>query len=704
MSQPSVTHPELDTHASADDQDQLCINTIRMLSIDAVQKADSGHPGMPMGAAVMAYVLWTRHLHHNPRNPAWPDRDRFVLSAGHASMLLYSLLFLTGYDLTMDDIAQFRQWQSRTPGHPERGVTPGVEVTTGPLGQGFGNSVGLAIAERWLAATFNRQGDDVVDHFTYVLASDGDLMEGVASEAASLAGTLQLGRLIVLYDANLITLSATTNVTFTEDVSARFEAYGWHVQRIDGQDVAAVDAALTVARAEEDRPSLIVARTHIGYGSPHKQDTWHAHGEPLGIEEVRLTKRALGWPEDRAFDVPDDALRTFRGSIERGAEWEAAWQRRVDAYSVAHPEMADPFTRALAGELPKGWETHLPIFTPADGEMATRDAGGQTINALAAVVRHLVGGSADLDPSTRTALKGCGDFESPHRTVPDSAWPTQGAAGGVWGYAGRNIHFGLREHAMAAIMTGMALHGGLLPFGATFLSFSDYMRPSIRLAALSRARVIYIWTHDSIALGEDGPTHQPVEQLAGLRAMPNMTVMRPSDATETVEAWRVAMTHTEGPVGLVLTRQKLPVIDRKTFAPASGLVQGAYVLADAEGSMPEVVLIATGSEVSIALDAHARLTKGGIRSRVVSMPCWELFDAQPQSYRDAVLPPSVRARVSIEAASPFGWGRYVGLEGAIISVTHFGASAPGPVVMREFGFTPEHIVETAKAVLKRTSS
>jgi len=426
MSQRSVRDPEFDTRASTDDRDELCINTIRMLSIDAVQKADSGHPGMPMGAATMAYVLWTRHLHHNPRNPAWPDRDRFVLSAGHASMLLYSLLFLTGYDLTMDDIEQFRQWKSRTPGHPERGCTPGVEVTTGPLGQGFANSVGLAIAERWLAATFNRQGDDVVDHFTYVLASDGDLMEGVAAEAASLAGTLQLGRLIVLYDANLITLSATTNVTFTEDVGARFEAYGWHVQRIDGQDVAAVDAALAVARAEEDRPSLIVARTHIGYGSPHKQDTWHAHGEPLGVEEVRLTKRALGWPEDRTFYVPDEALRMFRESVERGEEREAAWRRRVDAYGVAHPEMAEPFARALTGELPDGWETHLPIFTPADGEMATRDAGGKVLNALATVVPNIVGGSADLDPSTRTALKGCGDFESPHAAVagmPPNAAP-----------------------------------------------------------------------------------------------------------------------------------------------------------------------------------------------------------------------------------------------------------------------------------------
>ena len=685
--------------------DDLCVNTIRMLSIDTVQQADSGHPGMPMGAATLAYVLWTRHLRHNPKNPAWPDRDRFVLSAGHASALLYSLLFLTGYDLTLDDLQHFRQWKSRTPGHPERGCTPGVEVTTGPLGQGFGNSVGMAIAERWLATTFNRHGDDVVNHYTYVLASDGDLMEGVAAEGASLAGTLGLGRLIVLYDANLITLSATTNVTFSEDVGARFEAYGWHVQRIDGQDVAAVDAALTMARAVEHRPSLIVARTHIGYGSPHKQDTWHAHGEPLGVEEVRLTKRAFQWPEDRRFYAPDEALREFRTTIPRGAGLEAAWRHRVAAYGIAHPDLAASFARVLAGALPDGWEAHLPVFTPADGDMATRDAGGSVIRALAGIVTNLVGGSGDLDPSTRTAMAGCGDFESPLHSQSGEGLPTQGMAGGVWGYAGRNVHFGLREHAMAAAMTGMALHGGLIPFGATFFAFSDYMRPSIRLAALSKARVIYIWTHDSIALGEDGPTHQPVEQLAGLRAMPNMTVVRPSDASETVEAWRVALTHTEGPVGLVLTRQKLPVIDRQTFAPASGLAQGAYVLADAGGGRaPDVILMATGSEVSIALEAHARLTKDGIRSRVVSMPCWTLFDAQPQSYRDAVLPPNVHARVSIEAASPFGWERYVGLKGAIVGVTHFGVSAPGPVVMREFGFTPEHVVETAKAVLKQTAS
>ena len=685
-----------------DDIDRLAINTLRTLSIDGVQKANSGHPGMPMGAATMAYILWTRHLHHNPKNPAWPDRDRFVLSAGHASMLLYSMLFLTGYDLSMEDIKQFRQWGSRTPGHPEHESTPGVEVTTGPLGQGLANGVGMAIAERWLAATFNRQGDEVVDHYTCVLASDGDMMEGVAAEAASLAGNFRLARLIVLYDANLITLSATTNITFSEDVAARFEAYGWHVQRIDGQDSGAVDAALTAARAVEDRPSLIVGRSHIGYGSPHKQDTWHAHGEPLGVEEVRLTKEALGWPEvDSTFYVPDEVLREFRKSIERGAELEVSWQRRMDDYRGAHPDLAQRLSRAFAGELPQGWEAQLPVFTPGDGELATRDAGGQVINALAAVVPNLVGGSGDLDPSTRTAMSGCGDFECSSVDESGNGLPTQGTAGGVWSYAGRNIHFGLREHAMAAIMTGMALHGGLLPFGATFLSFSDYMRPAIRLAALSKARVIYVWTHDSIALGEDGPTHQPVEQLAGLRAMPNMMIIRPSDATETVEAWRVALQHIEGPVGLVLTRQKLPVLDRMVLAPASGLAHGAYILAEAGEFPPDVVLIATGSEVSLALDAHQRLVKEGIRSRVVSMPCWELFDVQPRQYRDAVLPPNVRARVSIEAASPFGWERYVGPDGAIIGVNRFGASAPGPVVMREFGFTPEHVVMVAKETLDR---
>jgi transketolase len=686
---------------SIDEVDQVCINTIRMLSIDAVQRAESGHPGMPMGAATMAYILWTRHLRHNPRNPSWPDRDRFVLSAGHGSMLLYSLLFLTGYDLTMADIRQFRQWNSRTPGHPEHGRTPGVEVTTGPLGQGVANGVGLAIAERWLAETFNRRDVDIVNHYTYVLASDGDLMEGVAAEAASLAGTLRLGRLIVLYDANRITLSATTDLTFSEDVGARFEAYGWHVQRIDGQDPAAVDMALTMARDTDDQPSLIIARTHIGYGSPHKQDTWHAHGEPLGVEEVRLTKRALGWPEDREFFVPEEARRRCSASVTRGEQLEAAWQASVKTLATTDPEAAARFAKAIAGELPDGWESTLPTFSPADGQMATRDAAGIVLNALAGVITNLVGGSADLDPSTRTAMKGFGDLESPTTRDFVGDIPTQGTSSGVWGYSGRNIHFGLREHAMAAAVTGMALHGGLIPYGATFLSFSDYMRPSIRLAALSKAHVIYIWTHDSIALGEDGPTHQPVEQLAGLRAMPNMMVIRPSDATETVEAWRVALRHPEGPVGLVLTRQKLPVLDREKLAPASGLARGAYVIADADESAPDVILIATGSEVSLALEAHTRLAAEGIRCRVVSMPSWELFDRQPDSYRDMVLPPRVRARVSIEAASPFGWERYVGLDGAMMSVAQFGASAPGPIVMREFGFTTERIVELAKRFLER---
>jgi transketolase len=678
--------------------ERLCINTIRTLSIDAVEKADSGHPGMPMGAATMAYVLWTRHLRHHPANPRWPDRDRFVLSAGHASMLLYSMLHLTGYDLTLDDIKQFRRWGSRTPGHPERGHTAGVEVTTGPLGQGFANAVGLAMAERWLAATFNLPGHDIVDHRTYVMASDGDLMEGVSAEAASLAGDLRLGRLIVLYDSNRVTLSATTDVTFQEDVGARFAAYGWHVQHIDGLDVDAVDTALTAARADDSRPSLIVARTHIGFGSPHKQDTFHAHGEPLGADEVRLTKQAYGWPDAPTFLIPEHALAEFRHSQSNGAALESAWRLRVVAHRDARPDLAGVFDRCIEGRLPDGWESALPVFTANDAAMATRDAGGKVLNALADVVPNLIGGSADLDPSTRTLMKGKGDFESSVSEPRDPSPPTQGKAGGVWGYAGRNVHFGIREHAMTAILTGLAHHGGVLPFGATFLTFSDYMRPSIRLAALSGAHAIYVWTHDSIALGEDGPTHQPVEQLASLRAMPNIVILRPADATETVEAWRIAMQHTAGPVGLVLTRQALPVLDRETLQSASGVGKGAYVLTDPD-VVPDVILIATGSEVSLALEAYRQLTRDGVRSRVVSMPSMELFEAQPQSYRDQVLPPQVRARVSIEAASPFGWDRYVGPAGAIISVNRFGASAPGPVVMQKFGFTADHVVATAKMVL-----
>ena len=693
--------------------EELCINTIRTLSIDAVQKANSGHPGLPMGAATMAYVLWTRYLRYNPRNPQWPDRDRFVLSAGHGSMLLYSLLYLTGYDLTLDDIKQFRQWQSKTPGHPEHGLTPGVEVTTGPLGQGFGNSVGLAMAERWLAAKFNRPGHTVIDHYTYVIASDGDMMEGVASEAASLAGHFGLSRLIVLYDSNEVTLSATTNVTFSEDVGARFAAYGWHVQRIDGQDSKAVEAALQAARAIEDRPSLIVARTHLGYGSPHRQDTYKAHGEALGEEEVRLTKRAYGWPEDPPFYVPEEALQAFRGAVPQGAAMEAAWNKRMEAYRAAYPDLAGELQRILAGELPAGWEGRMPSFEAKDKPLATREAFGAILNALAPIIPNLMGGSADLDPSTHTMMKGQGDFERPvdgdGSGAPGGAPKAQGTAGGVWGYAGRNIHFGVREHAMGAILTGLALHGGPLPYGGTFLTFSDYMRPAVRLAALSEAHVIYVWTHDSIALGEDGPTHQPVEHLPALRAIPNLVLMRPADAAETVEAWRIALQRRNGPVALVLTRQKLPVLDRSVLAPAAGVARGAYVLTDgaAAGSgaaAPEVIVMATGSEVSLALSAHEQLSTQGIRSRVVSMPSWELFEAQPQEYRDAVLPPSVRARVSVEAASPLGWERYVGTDGAVIGVSRFGASAPGAVVMREYGFTPDHVAETARAVLARVRS
>jgi transketolase len=680
--------------------DEICINTIRTLSIDAVEKAASGHPGMPMGAATMAYVLWTRHLRHDPGNPEWIDRDRFVLSAGHGSMLLYSLLFLTGYGLTLDDLEHFRRWGSRTPGHPEWGVTPGVEVTTGPLGQGFGNAVGMAITERWLAATFNRPGQAIVDHRTYVIASDGDLMEGVASEAASLAGDLRLGRLIVLYDANRITLSATTNITFSEDVGARFAAYGWQVQEVDGMDVAAVDAALTAAGADEHRPSLIVARTHIGFGSPNKHDTFEAHGEALGKNEVRLTKRAYGWPEDMEFYVPEEAQREFAKVRERGAAMRTAWQHGMDEYRSAQGELAGAFDRAIAGELDPHWDAKLPLFTPKDGDMATRDAGGKVIAVLAESLPNLIGGSADLDPSTRTMMKEKGDFQSADVPEDGQTPPTQGMAGGVWGYSGRNIHFGIREHAMTAILTGMAHHGGVIPFGATFLTFSDYMRPSIRLAALSGAHVIYVWTHDSIALGEDGPTHQPVEQIASLRAMPNMVLIRPADANETVEAWRIAMRHTGGQVGLVLTRQKLPMHDRGRLAPAVGTARGAYVLIDANpNAAPELIFIATGSEVSLVLAAHQQLSGEAVRSRVVSMPSWELFEAQSIEYRNSVLPPAVGARVSVEAASPFGWERYVGPTGAIIGVDRFGASAEGPVVMAQYGFTVEHVVATARTVL-----
>lgn len=683
--------------------DQLCINTIRTLSIDAVQKANSGHPGAPMDAAPMAYLLWTRHMRYSPKDPDWPDRDRFVLSAGHASMLLYSMLHLTGYDLTLDDIKQFRQWGSRTPGHPERRCAPGVEVSTGPLGQGFGNAVGMAIAERWLAARFNRPGHAIVDHRTYVIASDGDLMEGVAAEAASLAGHLRLGRLIVLYDANQVSLSGTTSVTFDEDVGRRFEAYNWHVQHVDdGNDLEALERAIAAAAAEESKPSLIAVRTHLGFGSPHKQDSFEAHGNPLGEDEVKATKRAYGWPEDKTFYIPADALEVFRRAVPRGEGLAAEWRRRMDAYRRAFPDLAREFDQALAGRLPDGWESKLPSFGAAEKPMATRDASGKVMNALAPLVTNLVGGSADLDPSTMTQLKGEGDFESPD--APHDG--VQGASGGPWSYAGRNVHFGVREHAMGAALNGMAAHGGVRPYGATFLVFSDYMRPSVRLAALSDLDAIYVWTHDSVGLGEDGPTHQPIEHLASLRAIPNLVVLRPADANETVEAWRAALRRTGGPTAIVCSRQKLPVLDRGTLAPAAGAARGAYVLADAAGKdggrKPELILIATGSEVPLALEAHRRLAADGVHCRVVSMPSWELFEAQPKEYRDQVLPPDVRARVSVEAAATFGWDRWVGAEGTIIGIDRFGASAPGPTVLKEFGFTVEHVVAAGRASLERT--
>jgi transketolase len=683
---------------SSSDLDELAINTIRFLSVDAVQKANSGHPGLPLGAAPMAYVLWTRFLKHNPSHPDWFDRDRFVLSAGHGSMLLYSLLHLTGYDLPLEQIKQFRQWGSQTPGHPERGSAPGVETTTGPLGQGFGNGVGMAIAEAYLAARYNRPGFEIVNHFTYAIASDGDLMEGVASEAASLAGHLRLGKLIYLYDDNRVSLAASTQVTFTEDRARRFEAYGWHTQTVaDGNDLKAIERALRAARAEAERPSLILVRTHLGYGSPHKQDTFEAHGSPLGEEEVRLTKQALGWPTEPPFYIPDRALQHFRQALGQGEQAEAEWNARLADYAREFPDLAAEFQQAMRGELPTGWDADIPSF-PADAKgAATRVASGKVMSAIAPRLPTLVGGSADLDPSTHTMLKGLGDFENPTQAEGD----VQGSAGGGWNYAGRNLHFGVREHGMGAVLNGMAAHGGIIPFGATFLIFSDYMRPPMRLAALMELHTIYVFTHDSIGLGEDGPTHQPVEQLANLRAVPRLVVIRPGDANETVVAWRVAIETRGRPVALVLSRQAVPTLDRSQFAPADGLRRGAYVLADAPDGRPDVILIASGSELSLAVGARQKLLEQAVRARVVSMPSWELFDAQPRDYRDSILPPAVRARLAVEAGSPQGWHRYVGDGGDVLGVDRFGASAPGPTVLREYGFTVENVTRRALALLGR---
>ncbi len=648
--------------------------------MDAVQKANSGHPGTAMALAPLAYVLWSKHMRYSPKNPQWPDRDRFVLSAGHACILQYSMLFLTGYDLSLDDLKSFRQWGSKTPGHPEYGHTPGIEATTGPLGQGFGNAVGMALAERMLAARFNTPAGAIVNHHTYMICSDGDLMEGVASEAASLAGHLQLGRIIAIYDDNHITLDGPAALSFNEDVCKRFDAYGWHTAAVeDANDLDAIDAALTTAK-QDLRPSLIRLRSHIGYGSPHKQDTNAAHGEPLGVEEIKLTKKFYGWPEDAQFLVPDEALKQFRTALDRGAGFEAEWLKKFDAYSASEKDLAREFNSQIAGERPKGWSDGLPTFKPEDGPMATRDASAKVLNAIAAKMPALVGGAADLATSNKTDIKDGGSIEA-----------------GTFG--DRILHFGVREHAMGASLNGITLHKGLRAFGATFLIFSDYMRPAIRLAALSRINPIYVWTHDSIGLGEDGPTHQSIEQLAGLRAMPNMTVFRPADANETTICWRLAVEHQDGPVGLVLTRQKIPVYAAESVR---GAERGGYVFVRETGDKPAVILIATGSEVHVCVGAQKILEDKGVHARVVSLPCWSLFDAQDQAYRDSVLPPAVTARVAVEAAATFGWERYVGLRGSIVGMRRFGASAPADVLFKEFGFTPEHVAEVAQSQASAT--
>ena len=660
--------------------DQLCINTIRFLAADAVQRANSGHPGTPMGAAPMAYVLWDRFLKHNPGDPQWPDRDRFILSPGHASALLYALLHLSGYDLPLEELTRFRQWDSKTPGHPEYGLTPGVEMTTGPLGQGFAHGVGMAVAERWLADHYNRPGHEIIGHYTYAIVSDGDLQEGVASEAGSLAGTLRLGKLIYLYDDNDISIEGNTDIAFAENVAQRFQAYGWHViGPIDGMDPETVDTAIRMAQAEMSRPSLIICRTVIGYGSPNKAGTASAHGEPLGEDELILTKESLGWPFG-SFTVPEAAQAHLGRARERGRRQQDEWLSKMEAYRQAFPAEAAQMDGELRGDLPEGWDQGLEgLFQAGQGPLATREASGQVMNAIVDRVHSFTGGSADLAPSTKTLLKDHGHY-------------------GFEEYCGHNLHFGVREHAMGAIANGMALHGGTIPYTATFLIFSDYMRPPIRLAALMGLRVVYIFTHDSIGFGEDGPTHQPIEQLPALRAIPNLVVLRPADATETVEAWKVAMARRHGPTVLVLGRQNLPVLDREAYADAGGVARGGYVLWDSSGE-PEVILMGTGSEVHIALDAGQILQEKGIHDRVVSLPSWELFDAQPAEYRAAVLPPELRARVSIEAASPLGWERYIGLEGVAVGMSRFGASAPAPVLYQKFGITAQRMAEEAVTLI-----
>ncbi len=662
--------------------EQLSIDTIRTLSMDAVQQANSGHPGTPMALAPLAYLIWTRHMRHDPTDPAWPGRDRFILSAGHASMLLYSLLHLTGYDLSLDELRDFRQWGSRTPGHPEHGMTPGVETTTGPLGQGFANGVGMALAERHLAAVYNRPGHDVIDHYTYAVCSDGDMMEGIASEAASLAGHLRLGKLICFWDDNGITIEGETDLTFSEDVLGRFSAYGWHTARVDdGNDLDAMDAAIREAQ-QDDRPTMIAVRTVIAYGSPGKAGSADAHGAPLGEDEIAATKRNLGYPTKEPFHVPDEVRQHMGETVERGREQHAAWRARWDAYAAAHPDLAARLEDAMEGRLPDGWDAELPTFSAADKPIATRSASGKVLNAIAAKVPWLIGGSADLAPSTNTLIGGSDDFSA--------ATPQ-----------GRNLRYGVREHGMGGVMNGMALHGGVRPYGATFLIFSDYMRASIRLAALMEQPTIYVFTHDSVGLGEDGPTHQPIEQLVALRAIPGLLDLRPADANETREAWRFIMEYREGPAFLALTRQAVPHLDRDRLAPADGLRRGAYVLADAEGSDPDVVLIATGSEVAVAVEARDLLAGDGIQARVVSMPSWALFARQSADYRDQVLPPHVTARVSVEAGSTVGWHRWVGAHGDVVGISRFGASAPATDMFKEYGIAATEVADRARTILGR---
>ncbi len=662
--------------------EELCINTIRLLAVDMVQKANSGHPGAPMGAAPMAYVLWDRFLKHNPSSPKWPNRDRFVLSAGHASALLYTLLYLTGYNITLEDLKQFRQWESKTPGHPEYGLVPGVETTTGPLGQGFANGVGMAIAEKWLSQRYNRPGYEIINHYTYAIVSDGDLEEGITSEAASLAGHLRLGKLIYLYDDNDISIEGSTDLTFTENIVQRFQSYGWQVTGpIDGMEIAGVERAIRTAQQETTCPSLIICRTTIGYGSPNKAGIASVHGEPLGEEEVRLTKEHLKWPYQEPFVIPAEVLRHFRQAQARGKGWQQEWEVRLDNYRRKFPEAAQQLEASLNGELPDGWDQGLNnLFRPTNGPIATRAASGTIMNTIAKRVYSLVGGSADLAPSTKTLLKDQGHF-------------------GAEDYRGRNIHFGVREHAMGAIASGMSLHGGIIPYTGTFLVFYDYMRPPVRLAAMMGIQVIYLFSHDSVGLGEDGPTHQPIEQLMGLRLVPNLVTIRPADATETVEAWRIAMERRQGPTAIVLTRQKLPVLDRTALAPASSTRHGGYILWETAGR-PDAIIIGTGSEVHIALEAGQLLKERGVKARIISMPSWELFEAQPAYYRQEILPPNIETRISIEAGATLGWERYVGQHGCVIGLSRFGASAPGKIIYEKFGLTAQRVVSEALTLLR----